>query len=391
MKLNDYKIINRRKRNLVWIADKLADAAAHFGLIPRSEPSVPFDKKTINNILIVRLAYIGDVVMTMPVIKPLAEAFPGAAIDFLTSRAAAPLLVNHPHLRNVVEFDAPWFYSKQNGSDGTVAIVRKLKASHYNLGIDFRGDIRNIFHCLYQPGIRFRLSYTSGGGGALLTHPVAWERLQHKVEYHLDLLRKTGIPAARTNPGIYFTGSELDQARNMLDSIPGCRQKTPVMVHPGARLPLKKWPATHFADVIRKIQENDLGPVILLGAPGSGMGHDISERAPVSADLTGVLSIRQMAALMSLGRMVICHDSGPMHIAAAAGAKVIALFGPSRPIETAPSGEGHSIIEAPCELKDDCDENTCRRSPEGCMAKIPVDAVYRQVKRLSKISVDKNR
>lgn len=384
MRLNDYKIINKRKRNLVWFADKILDAAAWISLKHRSTPSLAIDKNAIKKILIVRLAYIGDVIMTFPVIEALANAFPTAKIDFLTSSSAAPLLQNHPGLDEIIEFDASWFYPDTKGRRETTDLVRKLKAERYDLGIDFRGDIRNIYHCLYRLCIPIRVSYTSGGGGALLTHPIRWNQLRHKVDYHLDILRKIGIAASRTNPKIFLTETEKAEAADILAEIPECRERAPILIHPGARLALKRWPAERFIDLIEMIQKSGLGPVVLLDVAGGEIGRQIAAGAPLAADLTGRLTIRQMAAVMSLGRVLVCHDSGPMHIAAAVGARVVALFGPSRPIETAPCGEGHIVIEAPCNRKDLCDENTCLLTEKGCMEKISVEQVFQKIQISSK-------
>ena len=383
MRLTDYKIINKRKRNLVWFADKILDTAAWVSFKRRPTSPLAIDKNAIKKILIVRLAYIGDVIMTFPVIDALANAFPNAKIDFLTSSSAAPLLQNYPSLDEIIEFDAPWFYPRSKSKGETADLVRTLTAKHYDLGIDFRGDIRNIYHCLYRPGIPIRVSYTSGGGGALLTHPIRWELLQHKVDYHLDILRKIGIPAPRTNPKIFLTETEKAEARKILAEIPGCRQRAPALVHPGARLALKRWPIDRFISLIDMIQKNGLGPVVLLDVAGSEASRKIVAGASVAGDLTGRLTIRQMAAVMAQGRFLVCHDSGPMHIAAAVVARVVALFGPSLPVVTAPCGDGHIIIEAPCNMKDYCDENFCLHSEKDCMEKITVEQVFQKIQQLT--------
>jgi lipopolysaccharide heptosyltransferase II len=382
MKRTQYKIINKKKKFLVNNADRLLSIAEMLRFIPHSLNPPDIMSVTVKKILIIRLAYIGDVVMTLPVLKPLSNAFPNADIDFLTSRHAASLLEHNPHLHSVIPFNAPWFY-KAHEADRTADLVTSLGRSRYDLGIDFRGDIRNIYNCLYRPGIRYRLSYNSGGGGKLLTHSVDWVKLKHKVEYHLDLLRRLGLQAEATCPEIFLTDEEVKTAETYLSRLPGCRSKSPVVIHPGARLSLKKWPVRRFVELAKKIDKHALGPIVIVDTEGSMYGREISENAPVSADLSGALSVREMAGFLSVCRVVICHDSGPMHIAAAVKTPVIALFGPSRPVETSPCGDQHTVVEAPCDEKDNCDEKNCLIGNEGCMHRITVESVFREIQKYS--------
>ncbi|MCD4653211.1 hypothetical protein K8T06_04690, partial [bacterium] len=113
MTLPKYKIINSRKLKLVQVGDLCLNGVRMLGFIEGGKhPSINELRKTIRRILLIRLAYIGDVVMTQPVTAPVRQAFPEASIDFLTSRTAAPLLENDPCIDKIIPFDAPWFYGK---------------------------------------------------------------------------------------------------------------------------------------------------------------------------------------------------------------------------------------------------------------------------------------
>jgi len=135
------------------------------GLIPRV--SLTLDEETcqtIRKILIVRVAYIGDAIMTIPVIKPLKKAFPNAQIHLLTSKAAAQLLESDPDLDDIIPINPHWFY-RETPRTAVRRVVKRITDEKYDLGIDFRADIRNIYHFLFKPRIHHRLSYTSGGAG----------------------------------------------------------------------------------------------------------------------------------------------------------------------------------------------------------------------------------
>ncbi|MBN1355650.1 glycosyltransferase family 9 protein [bacterium] len=373
-----YKIINRRKLFWVRTADRFLNAGDRTGWLASGiRDDLRSAASGIGRILAIRLAYIGDVIMTLPVIPALKKVFPNARIDFLTSSFAAPLLENIPGIYRVIPFDAPWFYLP---GGKTAHLVKTLQAGRYDLGIDFRGDIRNIWHCLWRPGIPRRLSYVSGGGGAFLTHRVFWENLGHKVEYHFDILRKSGFDVRSSDPALVLTDAERRRAREILNGYfqPDDR---PIAVHPGARKPMKQWGSERFAELVRKLREEDRKVVLLGGSGDAETAMAVRQTGGPDADLTGLLTIRELTGVLSWCSCLVCHDSAPMHIAAAVGTKVVALFGPSRPAETAPCGPGHRVIEGECRFKDNCDEHICI-SPAGhtCMASISVEHVINGVK-----------
>jgi len=356
MKETKYKIVSKKKLAAVRILDSVLYGLSKIGFFKSNGKETPaITSSDIQRILVIRLAYIGDVIMTFPVLPALRHLFPNAEIDVLTSHTAAPLLQNNPHVSGVIRWNAPWFYP-QSKERSFRQIRQEIQSSGYDLGIDFRGDIRNIYYCLWKTGIPRRLSYDSGGGGLLLTNPVPWTELKHKVDYHLDLLRGLNYENTPGDPLIYLTEEEIDAAAERIRQHCSSSVK-PVAVHPGARLPLKRWKTERFKALIRNLQDELHRPVILLG------GEDDRDRAdlivssqPVTVDFTGQLSIRELAAVMRLCEVVI--------------------FGPSRPIETAPCGRGQRIIEGSCAAKDFCDEKRCSVSnPRSCIDSISVERV----------------
>jgi len=178
-----YKIINRRK---LW-ATRLADSAGKLIFLPRlllRKPR-PIEPGSIRDILVIRTAYIGDVVMTLPMLKPLRQRFPAARLSFLTAPAAAPLLAGNPYVDEVLTFTPRWFYP--SARDGYWHFIRRLRQRHVDLVIETRADIRELFAFVSPVKARYKVSYDVGGGGYLLTHVVPYPGVKHRVEYHLDI------------------------------------------------------------------------------------------------------------------------------------------------------------------------------------------------------------
>ncbi|MDI6782715.1 MAG: glycosyltransferase family 9 protein [bacterium] len=389
-----YKIVNRKKRIAVQTADILLRPLVRgwqklTGKTP--QPLLPQDFPKIKKILILRTAYTGDVVMTLPVLNPIRNAFPNAEIYFLTSHSAAPVLEEHPAVVQVIKYDAFWFYSQPKGTafSNYRKIIRRLRQEEFEVVFDFRGDFRDIFFLAYRSRAKHRISYGIGGGAYWLTQVIPWRVLKPRVQFHLDILRELNIPVEDDTPKLYLTAAEKQNALTQLKSL-GLNPEQDVLIgiHSGARMPLKRWTPDRYAELIELIRETNLGKVICFTEPEKGslcfrrgdvipakVGTPI-RRFVVLSDLT----LRELAAVLSFCKVLVCNDSAPMHIAAAVGSRCVALFGPSKSGETAPAGIGHIVIEKEYPCREGCDEATCRyKIVQECMSSITVDEVYHAV------------
>jgi ADP-heptose:LPS heptosyltransferase len=150
-----------------------------------------------------------------------------------------------------------------------------------------------------------------------------------------------------------------------------------VAMNVSARWPTKRWPAASFAEVGDRLQQEGCGAVVIIGGP--------DERADVAAvrgmmktpaiDLTGATTVGLLPALLSKASLLITNDSGPMHIAAAVGTSVVALFGPTSAVRTGPYGAGHSVLtgNVPCRP---CFSRTCHNTlPLECLRMVSPEQV----------------
>jgi lipopolysaccharide heptosyltransferase II len=384
----NYKIINRKKR----VAVKTID----FFLRPlfsiwkkiggRSFPSLSqAEFHGIKKILILRTAYIGDVVMTLPALNPLRTAFPNAEISFLTSYSAAPILTNHPAIDKVIPYDAFWFYSqpKQIAYKRYREIMKLIRQERFDLVIDFRGDIRDIFFLAYRSQAKYRVGYGSGGGAYWLTQVVPLREIKHRVQFHLDILRALNIPATEECPQIFLTETEKQNAFAKLKSFGlNPNQDMIIGIHPGARMPLKRWALDRYVELIKRMAQAKLGKIVLFTSPNTKDEipyFQSLKQTPGCYNITD-LPLRELAAVFSYCRVLVCNDSAPMHIAAAVGTKCLAIFGPSKSNETSPYGPGHIVIEKPYSCRPTCDEATCHyKIYNDCLKTITVDEIYQSL------------
>lgn len=369
-----YKIVNRRKYLLTATADAVLRAACWPRRFGRPSPPVVPDRVT--SILIIRTAYVGDVVMTLPLLKPLRDRFPAAKISFLTSQGAAPLLRNHPLVDEILTYDPFWFYP-DSPLRAYLRWLRDIRPRTFDLVIEARADLREILMLVWPLRARCKVSYAVGGGSSALTHVVPYPGLKHKVEYHLDLVRFLGCPVGvAPRAEIHLTATE----RQRVDSLLAERGLGGgfIALHPGSRLPLKKWLAAGWAEVGSSLGEETGLPLVLLGVAADEA--EVSQIAGLlrlpAVSLVGQLGLRELAGVLARARLLICHDSGPMHIAAAMRTPVVAIFGPSKSSETAPYGTAHRVVEVACDCRPACDEARCRNtSGHVCMQGITAAAV----------------
>ena len=335
----------------------------------------------IREILIIRTAYVGDILMTLPILKPLKEKFSDSRITFLCSTTGSALLLNNPYIDSIITHDPFWFYPSQK--KGYFNFIKSFKKKHYDLIIEARGDIRDLLFLVFPIKAKYKISYNIGGGGDLLTHVVPYEGLKHKVEYHLDLVRYLGCNINKIDWDIYLTDEEKEKVAAILKN-KGINSRF-VAIHPGARLPLKRWPGERFSGLCDLIMEKYSFPLVLLGT------HDEEELAeniisnmkkkPIS--LAGQTSLRELAGILSQAEIFVCNDSAPMHIAAIMKTPTVAIFGPSKSIETKPYGNLNRVVEKEFPCRSRCDESSCGYQVfHACMKAIVVEDVFEKVENI---------
>lgn len=368
-----YKIINRKKR----IATRVADVIGYALWSPLNilKGNGRIDAKGVREILVVRTAYIGDVVMTLPILTPLRELYPEARITFLTSSGAKDLLRGNPCVDSVIEYDAFWFYPG-NGLKKYLGFLKALRKMRYDLVIEARGDIRDILFIAYLSRSRHRVGYNVGGGGFLLTHVVPFKQVKHKVEYHLDIVRFLGGSVDKVDWGLAPSGSEDKKA---VEALGNGRSRVIAGIHPGGRKGLKCWSAEKFALLADRLVREAGARVYFTGSAREAALIDeiLGRMSCKGVSLAGRTDLRTSSAVIGRFDVFVTNDSAPLHLASAQKTPTVAIFGPSKSNETGPYGNAHRVVEKEFPCRRSCDEDVCRHTPYNeCMESIGVDDVF---------------
>jgi heptosyltransferase-2 len=298
--------------------------------------------------------------MTTPAMGAIRAAFPQAEIVVAANPLVAELFRHHPYCDRVLVFDKQ---AAHRGVRGLWRFAAELRRERFDAAILLQNAVEAAVLAA-AAGIPRRVGYRTDGRGLLLTHGVpvgATERRLHHTRYYLEMLRALGIGGGDGSLRLECTAGELAWARQQLG--PGAH----VAINPGAAYgSAKRWLPERFAAVADRLADEYGVRILLTGGPGEvEIGRDIAAamRSP-ALNLVGKTSVRQMMALLSLCRLMVTNDSGPMHVAAAFGVPIVAVFGPTDHTTTSPLADTCRIIRkeadcAPCLLRQCPTDHRC--------------------------------
>lgn len=325
-----------------------------------------------DRILIRAVNWVGDTVLTYPAVEGIRELFPKAHIAVLAPEPLIDLWRSFPHVNETIPINQGNKRFRL-GEDLRVAAV--LRKQGFDLSVIFPRSFRSAFQ-VYLAGVPVRVGFRDEGRSFFLTHavPRTKELLQiHRTRYYEKLLEPLGARGGGRPPRIHLVEAERDWVRERLR---GVAQSILVGMNPGATYGLAKcWPLERFGELGKRIAKKWEAKVLLFGKREERpMGEEIARRiGSHGINLMGETSLLQLAALLERCHLLITNDTGTMHVGAAAGTRVVALFGSTDPRTTGPCGEGHTIIrkDVPCSP---CLKRTCP-TDHRCMNLITVDEV----------------
>ncbi len=335
--------------------------------------------------LITKLRYHGDVLLSSPVFSALKNAHPHLQIDALVYDETRSLLEQHPAIRHVFAIDKQW---RKLGLLGQLqresSLLRELHAQQYDVLIHltehWRGPtLKRLLGIRFAVTADYAKRRDSRWWQSSFTHryPLT-KQPRHKVESHLDALRRIGVqPTAVDKPMTLVCGANATRSAQLkLDAL-GLRSNAFILVHPTSRFFYKCWPASRMAELIDRLQS--VAPLLLTAAPSEREMAYIAEvmalvKTPPPS-LAGELSLQELAYCIGQAQLFVGVDSAPMHMAAAVQTPLVALFGPSSQQVWGPWCVPHRIVNVhrtcqPCQLRG------CGNSHRSeCLEQISVDQV----------------
>ncbi len=359
-------ISDPRERALVAAADRLLHAAA-LAARPfrrRSRPAAP------QRILLLRIERIGDLVMALPAIADVRALAPDATIDLVVGSWNAGLARAIPSIDRVETLDAAWLARDGEGRPlrSLLGIARGWRARGYDLAINFEPDIRTNL-VTAAAGAAWTAGYGSGGGGALLDLALDFDTRAHTTA---NARRLVAAAIGRTPPAAAAPVLAIpEDARRRADARLAHHARPLVGLHPSGGREIKQWDPSRFAAVARRLVEERGATIVLTGAAADRELVDLVRaqlRPDRVVDAAGEPDLLTLAAILERLDLLITGDTGPMHVAAAVGTPVVAVFGPSDPRRYAPGGARDRVVRidlpcAPC--------NRIRLPPARCVGHLP--------------------
>ncbi|MDL2321715.1 putative lipopolysaccharide heptosyltransferase III [Desulfosarcina sp. OttesenSCG-928-B08] len=349
-----------------------------------THPDMMFVKKTPPRILVIKMRYIGDTVLTTPLLRALKDALPQAEICFLVNQQSADIVKNQPFSDRLIVFD-----NRRTRQDigYFFRFVRDLRRLKCDVALDLTRNDRSAL-LTFLSGAKIRMGYEGAGvfQKNAYTHEIPYHFGNvHTVDHHLEMAAALGIPIPDRHPYLAVTDSDRDAVRNVLHS-KGISEIQPFMlIHPGARRWYKSWPVERFIRLADRIADHYPVQIVLSGGPEdqdtchaifSGMTHP-------ALNLCGKIPLGQLPALIQDSILLIGNDSAPIHIATAVETPAIALFGPTRWEDWQPRREQDTTLSAafdcrPCgHSRSDCPYGRLNY----CMSTISEESVWEAVQK----------
>ncbi len=329
----------------------------------------------VKKILIVQTAFIGDVVLTLPLVQTAKALFNKASIDFLTIPTSRDIVATHPDINRT------WLYDKHNNDKGIknyLALAMRLRKEEYELALVPHRSIRSA-GLVWLSGISRRIGFHRSAGRFLFSDIVQYPFGIHESFRNLHLLKPFGVnPDKAPLPNLGITNEDLQIVDRFLGDIGSPTEL--IALAPGSVWATKRWLPEYFAQLSDELYH--LGyHTVLIGGPGDReVGEAVTSLVRNTViNAIGKLPLRASAELIRRCKLLISNDSAPMHLAVAVRTPVVAIFGPTvKEFGFYPIGKYDAVSEVdglPCRP---CGRHGHHKCPIGtfeCMVKLTPDRV----------------
>jgi lipopolysaccharide heptosyltransferase I len=318
---------------------------------------------------------LGDVVHALPFLNALKGRFPDSEIHWVIARGFHELLEDHPMIEKLWIIDKDQWKKPSRLKDTLSSLHHlsmRLREERFDLVVDLQGLFRSgIISRSSGCGLRIGFEEAREGSRFFYTHRVRGGKEIHAVDRYLKVAAflecdTSGLRFPLPPPPVSFADSPL------LWALP----ENYAVIAPSAGSLVKRWPAERFGQLAARLP---FLSVVVTGKADASQAEKVVQAARGRAvSLAGRTSLKELVAIIKGAKCLICSDTGPMHIAAALGVPVFAVFGPTNPLRTGPYGSIHTVVRADLPCSPCYRRKACRDWK--CMEAISVDEVYRTIR-----------
>lgn len=342
-------------------------------------------KRTGKKILVLRYRFIGDTILTIPFLRNLRRAEPDAYIAWVVAPGSSEVVNGIPYVDELIYWDPVTIHADSRGTHRTfgdkLKFIRALRSQRFDKVYVLKRSFGSALMG-FLSGARQLIGFATEGRSFLLTRAVPYRHDQHEVQNFLDVLRADEIPVVDDYLEAWLSGEERQFADRFFQDAGVEPSELVIGIHPFAANPPRAWHLDNFIELARQLQERYHARILFLGGPRD---HEalpgIRAALPkLPLEAVGTTTLRQTMALLARCQLMVCNDSGIMHLAASLRLPLVVLFGPQSPVKFGPWGESSRVVtkQFPCSPCRQKFFTECEPAPDGrpaCIHSIRLDDV----------------
>ena len=288
----------------------------------------------MNRILIIRLAPLGETVLTTPVIRALRQHFRDAYIAYMVAPTREALVSANPHLNEVLTYQA-----------SVPKLIYQMARRKFQMAVVLQPTFRLVLHT-FLARIPFRVGFeTNAGKKKLLNLAVPNNTAQHETQRYLDVVRALGVEVVDSEPEVHVDNASVAWVNNFLENRNLNDSKYIIGLNPGAATAYRRWHAANFAALGDRLHERYGAHIVITTGPREGeLANQVAKLMSHSPVIVDQATPMQLAALLQRCNLYISNDTGPMHLSTAVKTPTIAVFGASNLIQWAPPWDRHAVV-----------------------------------------------
>lgn len=329
-------------------------------------------------ILIIQTAFLGDVILTIPLIRSLKKNLPESLIHILLRPEGKDVYVHDPDIERIIVYDKK---ASQKGIFNLVRIINSIRENKYDLIISPHRSARSSVISYFSKSTK-RIGFDKNALSFLYNIKVNYDTNLHEVGRNLSLLKPL-FPAGEKNVlNIYNSGDDKENAFSLISKHFSENDKI-VGIAPGSEWNTKRWLPENFNEIINLCSKDDIKVILFGSEKDTGICNKINSGNNV-LNVCGKVSINEASELMKFCKVLLCNDTGAMHIAAASGVKIVVIYGPTVPeFGFYPYGVEHKILQKdlycrPCHIHGG---KKCMEKHFRCMKEIKPEMVFKELEK----------